>query len=387
MAYPFFCIDFFSQVIQSINIPATHIGRIGDMKFEMEYKGRKIWSEDQSAADPYRQRFADGISRYIEKRNRECKEIRRNRMLPKEVAENQELYREKYADMLGLKLFGGKPAAQPEMHYVGADEICRIFRLSIPITDEIPFYAMLFLPHQVETPMPLIIAQHGGGGTPELCSDMYGKNNYNHMMQRAQERGAAILAPQLLLWSPNETECMRKQDVLYNREKTDVDLKRFGSSITALEISGIMKALDYVSTLEEIDAKRVAMIGLSYGGYFTLHTMAADQRIKAGYCGAVFNDRDVYDWADWCYRDSALLYQDAEVAALCAPRKLFIQVGKKDQVFDYHSALPEAERISDYYEAFQAGENFRFSRWEGGHTISDSDEPYDFIFRALQPEE
>ena len=357
------------------------------MKFEMEYKGRKIWSEDQSAADPYRQRFADGISRYIEKRNRECKEIRRNRMLPKEVAENQELYREKYADMLGLKLFAGKPAAQPEMHYVGADEICRIFRLSIPITDEIPFYAMLFLPHQVETPMPLIIAQHGGGGTPELCSDMYGKNNYNHMMQRAQERGAAILAPQLLLWSPNETECMRKQDVLYNREKTDVDLKRFGSSITALEISGIMKALDYVSTLEEIDAKRVAMIGLSYGGYFTLHTMAADQRIKAGYCGAVFNDRDVYDWADWCYRNSALLYQDAEVAALCAPRKLFIQVGKKDQVFDYHSALPEAERISDYYEAFQAGENFRFSLWEGGHTISDSDEPYDFIFRALQPEE
>lgn len=54
--------------------------------------------------------------------------------------------------------------------------------------------------------------------------------------------------------------------------------------------------------MPEIDADRVAMIGLSYGGYFTLHTMAADNRIKAGYCAGVFNDRDVYDWADWSYR-------------------------------------------------------------------------------------
>ena len=351
----------------------------------MDYKGKKIWSEPPAVADEYRKSYVEGISEYIKRQNLECKEIRRCNMPPEDVVKNQVFYRERYADMLGLKLFAGNVASPVEMKYVGSDDICRIFRLKVYITEEIPFYAMLLLPHEVKTPMPLVVAQHGGGGTPELCSDMYGKNNYSHMVQRAMERGAAVLAPQLLLWSMEEKETMRAHSVPYDRGKVDVNLKRYGGSITALEINGIMKTLDYVCTLEEIDADRIAMIGLSYGGYFTLYTMAADQRIQAGYCAGVFNDRDVYDWADWCYKGSAFQYQDAEVAALCAPRKLYIQVGKGDEVFDYHSALPEAERIYKYYEAFEKSENFIFSLWEGGHRISDAEEGYDFIFSALQP--
>ena len=137
------------------------------------------------------------------------------------------------------------------------------------------------------------------------------------------------------------------------------------------------------SGMEEIDADRVAMIGLSYGGYFTLHTMAADTRIKAGYCAGVFNDRDVYDWADWSYKGSALSFQDAEVAALCAPRKLYVQVGMKDQVFDYHSAITEAERVGDYFKSFGKADHFQFNVWEGGHTIGDDDKGYDFLFSEL----
>ncbi len=350
----------------------------------MEYMGKIIWDENPMVADNYRMRYVEGISQYIKRMNLVYKDIRRSNMPPNGVVENQAFYRERYRDMLGLKFFTGKVVTPAEIHYVGSDDICRIFRLNVYITDEIPFYAMLLLPHGVKTPMPLVIAQHGGGGTPELCSDMYGKNNYNHMAHRAMERGAAILAPQLLLWSRTETATMREHAIPYNRGKVDVDMKRFGSSITALEINGIMRSLDYVCTLEEVDAERVAMIGLSYGGYYTLYTMAADQRIKAGYCAGVFNDRDVYDWPDLCYKGSALMYQDAEVAALCAPRKLYIQVGKADGVFDYHSALPEVERIYEYYAAFEKTKNFKFSLWEGGHTISDSNEGYDFIFSALR---
>ena len=52
------------------------------------------------------------------------------------------------------------------------------------VSGRIPFYAMLLLPHEGQTPMPLVVAQHGGGGTPELCSDMYGKT------KRSDWRGA-----------------------------------------------------------------------------------------------------------------------------------------------------------------------------------------------------
>ena len=345
--------------------------------------GKQVWEEDPKVADIYRLRYVEGITEYINKRNAECKVLRKNYMPPEKLVQNQELYREKYKEMIGLNVFNQQATCPVEMTYVGEDEICRIYRLSVYITDEIPFYAMLLIPHNVKTPMPLVIAQHGGGGTPELCCDMYGRNNYNHMAQRAMAKGAAVLAPQLLIWSMTDIATMRAHDVPHNREKVDVDMKRFRSSITALEISGIIKALDYVCDLDEIDAEKVIMIGLSYGGYFTLHTMAADTRIKAGYCAGVFNDRDVYNWTDWCYKGSALQFQDAEIAALCAPRKLYILVGKDDQVFDYQSAVTEAGRVGDYYEAFGKAENYRFSVWDGGHTIEDDDIGYDFIFGGI----
>ena len=354
--------------------------KMGD---KMEYLGKKIWDEDPSAADDYRARYAEGIQKYIQKMNMECKNIRRKTMPPEEMVKIQEFYREKYKEMLGMQLFAGKTTKPVEKTYVGSDEICEIYRLSVYITDEIPFYSMLLLPHNEGIPMPLVIAQHGGGGTPELCADMNGTNNYNHMVQRALKRGAAVLVPQLLLWSMTEIATQRAHNIPHNRTKTDVDMKRFGSSITALEISGIMKTLDYVVSLNGIDADKIAMIGLSYGGYFTLHTMAIDTRIKAGYCAGVFNDRDMYDWADWSYKSSAFLFKDAEVAALCAPRKLYIQVGKEDPVFNFQSAKSEADRVKDYFETFGASENFKFDLWEGGHTISHHDEGYEFIFSVL----
>lgn len=349
----------------------------------MEFMGKKIWDEDPGVADDYRLRYINGINSYIKKMNEKCKTIRKEYISPEALVKNQELYREKFKEMIGLKAFETKSEKPVEMTYVGSDEICRIYRMSVYITDEIPFYAMLLIPHNVKTPMPLVIAQHGGGGTPELCCDMNGKNNYNHMVQRAMARGVAILAPQLLVWSKNEIDTMRAHNIPYDRGKIDVDLKRFGSSITALEISGIMKALDFVSDMEEINAEKVAMIGLSYGGYFTLHTMAVDTRIKAGYCAGVFNDRDIYDSAVWCYKGSALQFQDAEVAALCAPRKLYVLVGKEDQVFDYRSAIAESKRMIDYFAAFEKSDNVRFSVWEGGHTIEDDDAGYKFIFDEI----
>ena len=147
-----------------------------------------------------------------------------------------------------------------------------------------------------------------------------------------------------------------------------------------------MNALDYVCMLDVIDPERISMIGLSYGGYFTLHTTAADTRIKSAYTAGCFNDRDHYDWNDWCYKGSALMFQDAEVAALCAPRKLYIQVGMADQVFDYHTAIPEMERVRKYYQAYGKEENLKTNVWEGGHTVSGDDAGYDHImsiFRSL----
>lgn len=350
----------------------------------MEYAGIQIRQEPPEAADGYRRAFAQGIESFIARMNADCREQRDAFLKPDALVRDPEGYRERYRKMLGLDVFSEPASVPAELQYAGSDEMCRIYRLVVWICDEIPVYSLLMIPHGVKEPMPLVITQHGGGGTPELCSDMNGKNNYSHMVRRVLARGAAALAPQLLLWSQTEIETARAHPIPYERGKADWNLKRFGTSITALEITGISRSLDYVLSLPQINPERVAMIGLSYGGYYTLHTMAADTRIKAGYSAAAFNDRDAEGRQDWVYPGSALMFQDAEVAALCAPRRLYVQVGREDAVFDYRTAIPEAERVKKYYEAYGCPGNYIFDLWEGGHRVSDYDTGYDFLFEAFK---
>ena len=342
---------------------------------------KRIWSDEPSVADPYRQAYLDGIKKYIENKTRAARDERRAFMPPEALVREPERYRDEYLKMLGVKRFNGAPTVEREL--VGEDGYSYIYRLKIYLYPELPFYVMLLLPKERAGKAPLVVFQHGGGGTPELASDFYGKNNYNHGVRRVVERGAAVLLPQLLIWARSGSETARAHPIDFNRTDLDKELKRIGTSITGLEVSCIIRSIDYAVTLDEIDPERIAMTGLSYGGYFTLHTMAADTRIKAGYTAGAFNDRDAYPRYDWTYFDSTNRFHDAEVAALCAPRRLAIQVGMADPVLDYRTAIPEMERVKDYFSAYGKGENLKLSVWEGGHTFSDSDECFDFLFEEL----
>lgn len=335
--------------------------------------------EKPSVADSYRKAYIDGIEKCIERLNAEAAKQRHMSFSVREQTQN----RIRLKEMLGIHLFERRVSLTSRLTPAGENDLAIIYRLTVYITDEIPFYALFMLPKGAEKPLPLVIAQHGGGGTPELCSDFYGNNNYNHMVRRCLERGAAVIAPQLLLWSTVESEKLRCHPIDFNREKIDASLKRFGSSITGLEISGIQRCLDFACTREDIDAERIGMIGLSYGGYFTLHTMAVDERIQAGYSAGAFNNRDKHCLCDWSYHSAAYHMQDAEVAALCAPRKLYLQVGMADSVFDYRNAIAEAERAKEYFRQLGCEDNISFNVWPGGHTISDHDEGFDFLFSSL----
>ena len=351
----------------------------------MEFKGKKIYTEEPSAGDTYRQAYADGLYRLEERLNREGAEARRDRMPPQTFAQSIEDHRREYLSMLGIEGMDVSAPERFECTEVGRDELCKLYRYVLWMPEEIPFYGILFVPHGCKKPAPLIIAQHGGYGTPELAAGMIGQNNYNNMISRALERGAVVFAPQLLLWRyKEESDSHRRHPIPYNRQTLNASLKRFGLTVTGLEITFLRRAIRFFSKMDEVDGERIGMMGLSYGGYFTLHTMAAEPLIKAGYSNACFNNRDHYTtFTDWCYENAGYRFQDAEVAALCAPRKLFLSVGKADPVFDYRHAIPEAERIKDYYKAFGKEENLIFSVWEGGHTVDDTDEGYDHLFSGI----
>lgn len=349
-----------------------------------EFNGKKLFQSDIHDGDKYRQEYLDSINNFIEKRFAEGRSRREQFMPPEKLVADTEYYRNEYLKMIGFPFdLVSDDIPEVETTYVGEDDLSKLYRLSITVACDIKFYGILFVPHGI-TKAPLVIAQHGGGGTPESCSDMAGDNNYNFFTKRALERGFVVFCPSIMLWSLKVTgEKFITFDIAYDRHGIDRKLRRIGYAITGFEVFCIMRSIDYLSTLDYVDETKIGMMGLSYGGYFSMHTAAADTRIIAAYNAGAFNDRNTECFNDWGYDNASNTFYDAEVGALCAPRRLLIDVGKQDAVFNYVTSEPEAQRICKYYKAYGAEDNFRYNLWEGGHRFDENLQGFEYFFEAL----
>ena len=248
---------------------------------------------------------------------------------PQAYAASTLRYREQFKAMLGWPLTQSRPDAPPAVReeFVAADDLGRISRLWIETLPGLHTYGMLFVPGEPgEGKRPLVLSQHGGHGTPELCSGLYGPSNYNDMTRRILRRGAVVFAPQLLLWREDFGPPIERAGM-------DARLKQLGGSITALEIYQLQRCLDALATRPEVDPQRIGMVGLSYGGFYTLFTAAVETRIRAALSSCFLNDRTRYAWPDWTWHGAALTFFDAEIAALVCPRALYIEAGNQDELF------------------------------------------------------
>ena len=281
--------------------------------------------------------------------------------------------REDFRAMLGWPLTE-PPAEEPpkaKIEMVAQDELGRIFRVWIDTLPGVRTYGLLYLPRG-KGPFPLAISQHGGGGTPELCTLHENTENYNDMTRRAVRRGIAAFAPQLLLW---------RQEFKPAHDKLLIDrrLKQLGGSLAALEIYRLQRALDYLVSRPDIDGARVGILGLSYGGFYALYGAAADARFKVALSSCFFNSRKLYDFHDWSWRDSANRFLDAEVAALVCPRPLYIELGLHDELFAARHARPEGRKVTALYEKLGIPERFVYHEHGGGHEFDRADAGLDFF--------
>ena len=296
---------------------------------------------------------------------------------------DKEELRRKYFTMLGYPLTSYVPDnninVKTEASFEKNDMICTRYQLEV--MPGFWFYGMLY-EHKDNTGSKknaLIIAQHGGGGDPEVVGSLVrSSENYNHMVKRVVRKGVTVFAPQLLLWNPSH--CGGNT---YDRIVIDNKLKQFGGSITGLEVYCIMKCIDYFSGIDQIDENRIGMLGLSYGGLYTLHTAAADTRIKSALSSCWFNDRLKYNNYDWTYFNQAGTFMDAEVASLILPRKLYIEIGVDDVLFDYKAAQPDIERLQKYAKNENCSDSLKISIFNGAHEIDNAETGINFLLDNL----
>ena len=351
------------------------------MNNNMQNEG--LYTEAEGAGYQYRENQLNELIAYIDKGQKSAAETRNAFFTPDfssvhAYCESIKPYREKFINMLGNPLSDYKGGHKPPVarqEFVAKDELGRIFRLTISALAGLSVYGLLFLPDGCSK-FPLVIALHGGLGTPELAAGFTGQSNYNDMVRRVQRKGFAVFAPQLLLWSD-------ERGPVFDREVIDRELKELGGSITSIEVLKLIRAIDYFSARDDIDETRIGMIGLSYGGFYTLFTAACDTRIRTVLSSCYFNERFKYSSHDRSWFNAGNQFLDAEICKLICPRPLYIEVALRDELFDVRYAREEIKRVTPVYKRLGVPELLIYQEFDGVHELNPDNDGIDFLCSNL----
>lgn len=349
-------------------------------------KKYSLYVEKEDAGNKWRNDYLKELLGFIAKEKEQADKERRKYFSPSfasvEAYEADTVkFREEYKRMLGIPYFDRfeAPTEPVEKYEVAEDTLSRIYRVRVPIVKGLKMYGILFLVDSGGK-APLVIHPHGGHGTPERTYGFFSEG-YHEMVRRFLLRKVSIFMPQLLLWVP-ETDGDQ-----YNRFNVDMNLKQLGTSLAGLEVYSIQKAIDWLVGEEGVDPERIGMAGLSYGGYYTLLTTAADTRIKAGYVSGAYkdsflhNDRD--DATDMTFEGAARKFLDNEFIKLICPRPLFIEAASDDYYFDAEASRLRSFEAAETYDSLGIRDRFKFRIFEGIHEYPRDDEGLDFVLEHL----
>ncbi len=150
-----------------------------------------------------------------------------------------------------------------------------------------------------------------------------------------------------------------------------------GETLLGWRVWDSLRAIDFLTTLPEVDPSRVAMMGISGGGTVTLYAAALDERVKVAVLSCSFcTFRDSIYGISHCidnYVPGILnWFEAADLAALVAPRHLFVEAGLGDTIFPVagvRTALRDAGRA---FAAQGASGRVESHVFEGGHVFDGS---------------
>lgn len=346
-----------------------------------------LYEEDVAASEPVRAEQLNELGGYIDALRSPSPDLGNAIFRPDFSSEDAytrsaEGLRGALAAMLGYPPPGAGASVPggPEFAQVGEDRLATYFRCRIPVLPGVHAVGLYLVPRGLAAPAPLVIAMHGGAGSPELAT-FHGGANYHDMVRGAVRQGYAVWAPTHLFRVEGEPADIR--------QRTDRKLRLVGTTLTAVEIFKVTRGLSSVLARPEVDPARVAMIGLSYGGYYTQLTAALDGRIKAAVSSCFFGWRTAIYWnsdeggnADRMFPHAGTLFPDPEIAALICPRPFQVQMGTRDDLVAVGPAREQAPRAAAYYERLGRADRFDYREFDGTHEWN-GPLAWDFLARHL----
>lgn len=247
-------------------------------------------------------------------------------------------------------------------------------RYTYPGVDGNPVSAIVRIPKNLKGKAPAILTPHG-----HLRGLQVGKEGTDHIAVPLTEAGFITFAPDAM---PSGE---RRQEELDRVEEARNGMafwgERFllteyfpqGKTILAAQMWDLMRAIDILQSIPEVDKNKIGTIGGSQGGIHSLWIAALDERVKASFCGSGaalykswmkgFNAQAVFTVVP-----GIINYTDMhEVTSLIAPRSFIAYSGEKDPSFTPKDITEIEEFAKKIYALYGAEENFSKAVHKGEH--------------------
>jgi dienelactone hydrolase len=255
----------------------------------------------------------------------------------------------------------------------------------------------LLLPKTGARPLPAVVCFSGHGrGLPDILGlNDDGSVRVERGVPYAKEyalqcveHGYVTFAVEQLALGTRRDEAARKAGPTANScQPAATAALLLGQSMAAWRVWDAMRAIDYLSTRAEVDASRIATLGASGGGTTSLLTGAVDERVKVAVVSAYFNTfRDSIVSISHCPDNYVPgLLQDMEMydlSGLVAPRRLFVESGRKDRIFPIHGSEAAVAKAQSIYRTFGISDRFGYELHDGAHEFHGVG-AFDFMKRWL----
>ncbi len=224
--------------------------------------------------------------------------------------------------------------------------------------------AYLLTPKKAAAPLAtvLCIPGHGRGvddivGIDDKGRDRTVKEGYQFdFAVQVAEQGMAALAIEPLGFGCRRDADARKHGLKQKAcEPAAGSALLLGETMIAWRVYDVMRAIDWIESRRDLDAKRIGCMGISGGGTCTLFATALEPRIKAAMVSGYLNTfRDSVFSLPHCidnYVPGLLKWAEMyDVAGLIAPRPLFAESGENDRIFPVASSKESFARVKKIYE-------------------------------------
>lgn len=254
----------------------------------------------------------------------------------------------------------------------------------------------LLIPEKIDGPRPAMICLPGHGrgideitGLDEKGQDDESAQSYQHNFAlQCVRQGYVTLALEMIGFGHRRDPAARKHGAGASSCMPAAGAAlMLGESMVGWRVWDVVRAIDFLTSLSDVDSSKIGLMGISGGGTVSLYAAALDERVASAmlscsYCTFRDSIYSVSHCIDNYVPGILKWFEVADLAALIAPRLLFCEAGAADDIFPEPGVREAYDEARRSYEAMKAGGNLGLHVFQAGH-VFDGRQAFPWIAQRL----